>query len=124
MNFCDQVMGQPNLAYDKRYSSNNLRVENREALDAQIELFFSVMDRGAIEMVLRDAKIAYGFVNSVEALSNHPQLRRWPVELPSGEHVQLVAPPMQMESDQQEFGRVPAVGEHNDLIRAEFSAEQ
>ena len=118
--FCDKVLNAPELAKDPRFNNNDSRVKNRETLDSKISNSFALLDRQAMEQQLRDAQIAYGAVNSVEALSAHPQLRRWPVTLPSGQQAEIVAPPVQTENDQGRFEPVPALGQHSDAIRKEF----
>lgn len=121
---CSEVFGQPGLAADDRFCNAARRVENRAALDAIVAGFFLTRTRAGLEPLLRDAAIAYGAVNSVETFARHPQLRRTPVTLENGETAHLVAAPVQHSFDPAEprFGRVPALGEHSEMIRAEFAA--
>ena len=49
-----------------------------------------------------------------------PQLRRVEVGTPGGP-AELVAPPAIVSDRSESLGPVPAPGEHNDLIRREFS---
>ena len=118
--FCQQVLGKPELAEDARFRNNNARVANRPALESIIEAVFRERARGEMEQLLRGAGIAYGAVNSVDQLIRHPQLRLWPVTTPSGT-AELVAPPMRTESDPGRFAAVPALGEHTENVRREFS---
>ena len=120
---CVDVFGQPDLAMDARFCDAAKRVENRPALDAIVAGFFLTKTRKELEPLLRQAAIAYGAVNSVETFAEHPQLRRTPVTLESGEIAHLVAAPVQhsFEPLETSFGRVPALGEHSAEIRQEFS---
>ena len=123
--FCGDILGEPGLADDPRFSGAEVRVQNRKALDVHIKAVFSSATRQELEARLRDAGIAYGAVNSVESFSRHAQLRRRPVGLPDGQEAELVAPAIRSadEAAQARFGAVPRVGEHTAAIRAEFAAE-
>src|SRR3546814_4267543 len=57
---CSSDLGAPELVADTRFSTAALRVANRRELDAIIEAFFSSRSRAALEVVLREAAIAYG----------------------------------------------------------------
>jgi itaconate CoA-transferase len=118
---CD-FLGDPDVAQDPRFGSNNLRVANRTQLDDLIRQAFAAYPRAALEGRLQQAGIAYGAVNSTAALLAHPQLRTWPVATPSGEAM-LVAPPVRSEHDTGRFRAVPALGQHSAAVRAEFGLE-
>lgn len=122
---CSEVFDQPDLAIDSRFCDAAARVRNRAALDAIVAGFFLTKTRADLEPILRKAAIAFGAVNSVETASEHPQLRRTPVTLENGDTAHLVAAPVQHSFDPPEprFGRVPALGEHSEAIRAEFTSQ-
>lgn len=120
--FARHFLRSPELAQDARFASNNLRVANRAALDAAIRAEFAQHPRAALETRLRAAGIAYGAVNDTAALRDHPQLRTWPVDTPSGEAM-LVAPPVRSDADRGRFNRVPALGEHSAALRREFASD-
>ncbi len=122
---CAEVIEQPELATDLRFCDAAQRVANRAALDEIVASFFLAHDRAALEAKLFNAAIAYGAVNSVGTFAEHPQLRRTAVTLENGEEAHLVAAPVRHSFDPEtpHFGRVPALGEHSDIIRMEF-AEQ
>ncbi|WP_420583648.1 CaiB/BaiF CoA transferase family protein [Ruegeria sp.] len=121
---CADVIGQPELATDPRFCDAAQRVANRAALDSIVAAFFAAQTRAVLETKLFDAAIAYGAVNSVGTFAEHPQLRRTPVTLENGDEAHLVAAPVRHSFDPEtpRFGRVPALGEHTDIIRAEFAA--
>jgi itaconate CoA-transferase len=118
-NFCTEVLEQPDLADDPRFHDNPARVENRPALDAEIDAVFSGLTRAALIERLRKGGIAYGAVNTVADLAQHPQLRRLAAESPSGT-VEMVAPPARFAGESAEVCPVPALDEHGTAIRVEF----
>lgn len=119
-NFCARVLGSEELADDPRFVTNLARCANRPALDEAINKVFALLDRAELAQCLLRAKIAFGAVNSVADLAQHPQLRRTAVATPSGS-VELVAPPVRVDGEQPRLRPVPALGEHSDAIRREFS---
>jgi len=120
-NFCEQVLGRPELVEDPHYRNNVDRCANRPALDRQINAVFSRISRSALVQRLLDARIAFGSVNSVADLSRHQQLRRSEVATPSGA-VALVAPPVISSSGNPALRPVPALDEQGEAIRREFGS--
>lgn len=119
VNFCVQVLARPALAADPLYNTNMARCANRSGLNEEIERVFATLERAELAQRLLQAKIAFGAVNSVADLVQHPQLRRTPVATPSGS-VELVAPPVRQVGQQRALRAVPAVGEHSAAVRVEF----
>ena len=119
-NFCAQVLGDENLAEDSRLKSNQVRVVNRDYVDQLIGEVFSQLDQTAAVERLREAGIAYGKLNDIAGLSAHPQLRRVKIDTPSGD-AQVVAVAAIRSNETEKPRNVPAVGEHSDAIRNEFS---
>jgi itaconate CoA-transferase len=123
LNLCRDVLAQESLASDPRFNNMTNRVSNRGELDHIIQCLFSRKTRDELELILKQAAIAYGAVNSVAAFSQHPQLRRKQVTLQNGSSVQMIDSPIRHSflSSKSSFGRVPALGEHSEKIREEFS---
>jgi len=117
--FCIEVLRLPELATDECFADNTRRCEHRAKLDAAISAVFGRLSSAEISQRMRDARIAFGAVNSVEAFSAHPQLRRTPVASPTGD-IDLVAPPVSVVGESPRPGAVPALGEHTDEIRHRF----
>ena len=67
---------------------------------------------------LAKADIAFARVSDCAHLSAHPHLRRVTVETPSGPAA-MPAPAPVIEGTRR-YGRVPALGEHTEKVRAEF----
>jgi crotonobetainyl-CoA:carnitine CoA-transferase CaiB-like acyl-CoA transferase len=108
--FCGSVMLQPALAADHRFARNNLRTANREALDALIQSVISKLTYPEAVDRLTDAQTAYGAVNSVHDLIQHPQLRTRPMRV-NNRVVQVPALPYVTEWDSAEFPPAPSLGE-------------
>jgi len=119
--FCEIALANSSLTDDPRFATNELRQKNRSELDREISRVFETLTLTQLIQRLSDANIAYGALNSVEAFSKHPQLRRIELTTPSG-RVSMVAPPAQFVGEQSGFGGVPKLGEHNESLRKEFAA--
>jgi crotonobetainyl-CoA:carnitine CoA-transferase CaiB-like acyl-CoA transferase len=119
-NFCAEVLEQPGLADDERFHDNPARVANRPALDAEIDAVFGALSRAQLIERLRRGAIAYGAVNTVADLAQHPQLRRLAADSPGGP-VELVAPAARFADEGAEVRPVPALDEHGAAIRVEFA---
>ena len=121
--FCAYFLDEPNLALQRGFDSNVARVSNRTAVEARIAATFTQLTLHEVTTRLRAANTAFGLVNDIPALAQHPALRRIPVGTPSGP-AQIVAPPVMTTSGLRHLGPIPAIGEHSELIRAEFSAKK
>ncbi len=119
--FCAAVLGEPDLPSQSGFNTNNARVANRLAVDAKISAIFAALSRDDLAARLRAAQIAYGFVNDLADLATHPALRRVTVDTQAGPAA-IVAPPVIRNHRAPDLGRVPAVGEHDALIRRDFAA--
>ena len=128
---CEDVLDRPAVASDERFCSNTSRVANRAALDEQLNAAVGAMTRSAFHKRLAAASIAYGSVNSLDDLVDHPALRVRLVQSSEGRVVDLPAHPVRWVSDQAGGGEeirsaptpaIPGVGADTQRIRAEFSA--
>lgn len=63
------------LAADARFCSNELRVQNRDVLIAEIEQATSVMGRYEIESLMREAGVPAAAVQSLQEFDNNPQTK-------------------------------------------------
>jgi len=117
---CAEVLEKPKLAEDTRFHDNTARVENRPALNAEIDAVFGCLSFEDLVARLRTAGIAYGAINEVAELSQHPQLRRVTVESPAGP-LEVVAPPARVTGQDRDFGPVPALDQQGAALRKEFA---
>ncbi len=119
-NLCVLALNAPQLVDDPRYKTNIDRVANREALHSDLDQIFKIMSREEAADKLLNARIAFGSLNSVADLSNHPQLERTEVDSPAGP-VRLVSSPIAFKDRVENYGAIPDLGEHNTKLREEFS---
>ncbi len=121
--FCAQVLERPELAAHEKFRDHPARIANRDEMDAIIAERFARFDMAGLSECLRAAAIAYGRLNEVADLAEHPQLRRLVVASPSGP-VEMIAPPVRRDGAAFAPGAVPALGQHSAAIRAEFAGQQ
>lgn len=128
VNFCNDVLCQPELATDSRFSSNSLRTQNRDALKQIIHDVFATLTAEQTIERLDAASIANASVNDMQGVWKHAQLKardRWTeVQTPTGPVEALLPPGSTKSADKGGFGArmgsVPEVGEHNEAILAEL----
>jgi crotonobetainyl-CoA:carnitine CoA-transferase CaiB-like acyl-CoA transferase len=121
--FCAEVMGDPALAEDPRFSDIPLRVAHRAELTALIEGRFASLSLAQTVALLDAAGVANAPINAMSDVWDHPQLaarERWrTVMTPSGP-IQALLPPTNLSGVAPVMGEVPAVGEHSAAILAEL----
>ncbi|CAB3762238.1 CaiB/BaiF CoA transferase family protein [Paraburkholderia humisilvae] len=121
--FCEDVLGQPELVTDERFSSNSKRSAARDALREIIEHAFSSMSAAQVIERLDKVGIANAQMNAMQDVWAHPQLKareRWrSVRTPAGE-VPALLPPGVPENFVPRMDAVPALGEHTDSILREL----
>ena len=117
---CCRVLEDDEFAGDERFGSNQRRVERRDEVDARIGAVFDALERDQVVARLDAAGIAYGRLNDVAGLAGHSQLRRVAVDTPSGA-AEVVAVAAQSPGRDEPRRRVPALDEHGQRIREEFS---
>jgi crotonobetainyl-CoA:carnitine CoA-transferase CaiB-like acyl-CoA transferase len=121
--FCAEVLEQPTLATDPRFTANADRVANRDALDALIAASFAKHSAQQVLARLDTAQIANARMNTVEEFLDHPQLaarNRWRmVDSPAGP-IRALVPPFGLDDVEPRMGPIPAVGEHTNAILNEL----
>jgi formyl-CoA transferase len=117
----ERVLGDARLAADPNFATNVERVKRRPETDRRVAAVFGATDVVPLIEKLAAAGIAFGRVNGPRELSSHPQLRRITVGTPTGP-VAYPAPPAIHVGAGRAYGPVPALGEHTEMIRAEFVA--
>ena len=117
--FCREVLRDPSLLADPRCANNAARCAHREWVDGRVAEVLGSLTQAEVIGRLTTAQTAYGNVNSVDDLIEHPQLRtrRMPV---AGRMVEVPAPPWSTEWDAAEFPPAPALNASGEAIRAEF----
>lgn len=121
--FCSEVLRQPALTEDARFSSNAQRVANRDLLDTILLDSFSTLDAVGLRARLDAAAIANADVNAVDDLWQHPQLQarqRWSTMGSPVGPLPTLLPPGVDQSPPGGAGDVPDLGQHTDRILAEL----
>lgn len=125
--FCEQVLGQPELARDPRFSSNSKRTAAREALRAIVTAAFAPLTAAEVIARLDSAGIANARMNDMLEVWAHPQLEarhRWvDVDTAAGKIPALLPPGSSPDAPASEAPRmdpVPALGAHTSAILAEL----
>ncbi|MDP2296638.1 MAG: CaiB/BaiF CoA-transferase family protein [Pseudolabrys sp.] len=114
------VMKDTSLAADPDFATNVERVKRREVTDGRVAKAFGALSADDLIGRLTAADIAFARVNGPAELSVHPHLRRITVGTPGGP-VSTPAPAALRAGETRGYGDVPALGQHSDKIRAEFS---
>ena len=116
----DRVLGDASLGTDERFATNPRRNENRAQTDAAVAAVFARHDVAPLMAMLEKSDIAFARVNDSALVSKHPHLRRITVDTPSGP-ASMPAPAPLHAGEHRTYGSIPALGEHTELIRKEFS---
>jgi crotonobetainyl-CoA:carnitine CoA-transferase CaiB-like acyl-CoA transferase len=119
LQFCTQVLLQPDLADDERFKGNTRRTAAREALRQIIEQVFGSLTAEQVTQRLEAAQIANAELRDMAGLWQHPQLAargRWrEVDTPAGPVPALLPPGNDADV---RLDAVPAVGQHTEAILA------
>lgn len=124
---CRDVLARPELAEDPRFGTNDDRVRNDGDLTTILEETFGGLTADEVGDLLERSGIANARLRTPEQFTRHPQLtarNRWrEVETPAGT-LEALLPPVEVVGHEPVMGPVPALGAHNESIRAEFDARQ
>ncbi|MER8376728.1 CaiB/BaiF CoA-transferase family protein [Mesorhizobium sp. M1406] len=121
VNFCKNFLKQPELIRAPGFADNMERLGHRVQLDEIIERRFSELSCQEAMHELEAAGLAYGRLNEVEDVSNHPHIRRIRVGTPDG-IVETIAPAAIFNSERPTLRPVPALGAHTETVREEVLA--
>jgi itaconate CoA-transferase len=121
--FCEVVLGNQELANDRRFSSGPARQQYRDEMHAEIDRAFSGLTSEEVVAKLERADIANARLNSMEEFWRHPQLearRRWArVGSPAGV-LDVLKPPFNLDGMEPRMDAIPAVGEHTQAVLQEL----
>jgi crotonobetainyl-CoA:carnitine CoA-transferase CaiB-like acyl-CoA transferase len=119
--FCTVVLQRPELLDDSRCKGNSARIDHRDFVDGVVAEVFASLDANTMIERLRHANTAFGQINRVQDLIDHPQLRTRPMTVGTAE-VELPAPPWDVEWASERYPSAPALNEHGEAIRREFGS--
>ena len=117
---CSDVLEQPELPTNPKFSSNVNRVTNRKDLDAILNAAFGADPIDTVAAKLQAAQIAFGRLNDMDEFAKHPQNRFVSVRTSGGE-MQILAPGAVVNGMLLPLGDVPDLGANTATIREEFS---
>ena len=117
---CSDVLQQPDLPENPKFSSNVKRVENRAALDDILNTVFAAHPIDQLAVMLQTAQIAFGRLNTMDDFAAHPQNRFVTVRTTGGE-LQILAPGAVVNGVMAPLGAVPDLGANSTAIREEFA---
>ena len=117
---CSDVLQQPDLPENPKFSSNVKRVENRAALDDILNKVFAAHPIDQLAVMLQTAQIAFGRLNTMDDFAAHPQNRFVTVRTTGGE-LQILAPGAVVNGVMAPLGAVPDLGANSTAIREEFA---
>jgi len=117
---CSDVLQQPDLPENPKFSSNVKRVENRAALDDILNTVFAAHSIDQLAVMLQTAQIAFGRLNTMDDFAAHPQNRFVAVRTTGGE-LQILAPGAVVNGVMAPLGAVPDLGANSTAIRDEFA---
>ncbi|MFZ9182917.1 MAG: CaiB/BaiF CoA transferase family protein [Hylemonella sp.] len=120
--FCRVVLLQPELPADPRCCNNAARVNHREFVDGLVSDVIKKLPTNILLDRLTEAQTAYGQINSVYDLIEHPQLRTVPMQV-KGRRVEVPASPWDVSWKDQEYRPAPELNDRGNEIRREFSGE-
>ena len=118
----EHVMGDKALAEDANFATNVERVKRRPETDGRVASAFAKMDVAPLVDKLARYDIAFGRINDLSLLAKHPHLRRISVDTPTGP-ASMPAPSAIHDGVPRKLGAVPALGQHTDMVRAEFGGK-
>jgi itaconate CoA-transferase len=121
--FCSNVIERPDIENDQRFRTNELRLQNRQALRSLIESAFATLSSADIAAKLDAAQVAYARMNSVREFLQHPQLTargRWTEVGSEVGPLRALPPPVLMEGVEPRMDHVPSLGEHTPAILEEL----
>jgi len=119
--FCNEVLRQPDLAADERFSSNSRRTEARGQLREIIVKAFSDLTADQVIARLDEAQISNARMNVMREVWEHRQLKargRWvQVDTPGGP-VPALLPPGAADACAVRMDPIPDLGQHTETILA------
>ncbi|GAB2901157.1 CaiB/BaiF CoA-transferase family protein [Paraburkholderia jirisanensis] len=121
--FCDEVLEQPALATDERFSTNSKRSAARDALREIIVQAFANLSAAQVVERLDKVGIANAQMNSMHDVWAHPQLKareRWREVSTAAGMVPALLPPGLGDNFAPRMDAVPALGAHTDAILREL----
>ena len=121
MRLCAAVFNDPELAELPEFTSNNSRVEHRDALEAALGKRTSAMTSAELADRLTAQRIAFGLINGPEDLADHPAFRSEPATTAQGAAYEMPAHPIRWLGEPANTEPAPpALGADTETVTREF----
>ncbi len=118
---CGAVFNDPELAELPEFTSNNSRVEHRDALEAALGKRTSAMTSAELAERLTAQRIAFGLINGPEDLADHPAFRSEPATTAQGASYEMPAHPIRWLGEPADTEPAPpALGADTETVTREF----
>ncbi|WP_088329716.1 CaiB/BaiF CoA-transferase family protein [Lacimicrobium sp. SS2-24] len=122
---CCDVLGDPELAFDDRFSTNARRVQHRLALIPLLEALFVRQTLDYWLTALSGASVPCGPINTLDRVFAEPQIRHREMQFdlphPSAGKVPMVANPVKFSRTKVAYQQAPPVlGEHTEQVLGEL----
>lgn len=118
---CAAVFNDPELAELPEFTSNNSRVEHRDALEAALGKRTSAMTSAELADRLTAQRIAFGLINGPEDLADHPAFRSEPATTAQGASYEMPAHPIRWLGESTDTEPAPpALGADTETVTREF----
>ena len=117
---CISVLKLNDLAENDKFNEPTKRVINRKDLDNIIAKEFIKYTKEHLIKILNEANIAFGVLNEINDLKNHPQLKKIKCQI-GNEEIELISPPEMFLNQKQTKTKIPKIGENTLKIKKEFS---
>jgi itaconate CoA-transferase len=121
--FCDKVLENSSLAKDSRFSSGPARLQNREAMHAEIGKVFGKLTAAQVVERLERAEIANARLNTMQEFWEHPQLEargRWAQVGSQVGPIRAMKPPFNLSGFEPRMEAIPELGEQSRRILEEL----
>jgi crotonobetainyl-CoA:carnitine CoA-transferase CaiB-like acyl-CoA transferase len=121
-----EALEAPQLRSDPRFATRLLRIDNYEALGAELDALFSRRRTAEWVARLEQHDVPFAPINSVDAVVKDPQVRHLGVMVPvENPHMakEAVRPAVQFDGERATtVAAAPLLGEHGEAIRAAMAA--
>lgn len=125
--FCE-VIGQPELADDPRFATNEARLAHRDTLIPVLEQALAVRTKADIVAAMEAAKVPGGGINTLPEVFDSEQVKAremkitMPHPLAGSGHVDLIGNPLKFSRTPVTYRRPPPIcGEHTDEVLADLA---
>lgn len=113
---CSDVLERPELVTKSGYETNELRLQNRERVEADVQQGFEAFPTEQLVTRLEESDVPYGLMREVSDVVDHPQIvarNRWVTQqTQAGNDFEALVPVFLSSGVGLEDRKVPRLGEH------------